>query len=262
MRRNLQKTHLDKGKDACYNIVKNKGCQMLIKVAIVEDEESCALQTKEFLKNFEKESEHRFDVDIFSNGLDFLVKYRSNYEIVFMDIEMPFKTGIETAKRMRSQDNKAALIFITNSTKYAIASYEVNAIDYILKPIEYFNFTVKLKKALRQIEALNKESLFLPQEDGLIRLAIDDILYIEVSDHKLLFHCSSLHYEIRGTLNRFEEKLVQHGFSMCNQCYLVNLRYVKKIEGVFVILSNDEILQISRPKRKKFIKDLQQSQGV
>ena len=103
---------------------------------------------------------------------------------------MPFKTGIETAKRMRSQDNKAALIFITNSTKYAIASYEVNAIDYILKPIEYFNFTVKLKKALRQIEALNKESLFLPQEDGLIRLAIDDILYIEVSDHKLLFHCS------------------------------------------------------------------------
>jgi DNA-binding LytR/AlgR family response regulator len=231
---------------------------MLINIAIVEDDEQSAERTKSYIDRFQEQSEHSFSVRHFKDGLDFLANYHSGFNIVFMDVEMPFMNGMEVAKRMRKIDSRAVLIFVTNMAQYAIEGYEVDALDYIVKPVEYFNFSVKLKKAIRHLDDRTEENILLARPNGFVRVAIAGIIYIEVNDHKLLFYTDNAIYEIRGTLSAYESRLTPFGFSKCNHCYLVNLKYIKGVDDEYVTLANGEKLQISRPKRKKFVDDLKE----
>ena len=228
---------------------------MIIKVAIVEDDDSYASITKSHLERFQSESKYRFAVSCFKDGLDFLEKKPAEFDIVFMDIELPYMNGLDVARKMRKYDSHAALIFITNMGQYAINGYEVDALDYLVKPVEYFNFTVKLKKAIKNLRDRASECLLLSSTNGLVRIAVEEINYIEVQNHTLIFHADNATYEIRGTLSEYESKLEASGFSKCNHCYLVNLRYVVSMDENFVKLTSGELLQMSRPKRKKFSED-------
>jgi DNA-binding LytR/AlgR family response regulator len=229
---------------------------MLINIAIVEDDEQSAEKIKSYIEQFGKQSEHSLSVKHFKDGLDFLENYHSEFNIVFMDVEMPFMNGMEVAKKMRKIDTRAVLIFVTNMAQYAIEGYEVDALDYMVKPVEYFNFSVKLKKAIKNLDKRTDDNILLMRPNGFVRLSINSIIYIEVNDHKLLFYTDNAIHEIRGTLSAYESRLTPFGFSKCNHCYLVNLKYVKSVDEEFVTLANGEQLQISRPKRKKFMEDL------
>ena len=229
---------------------------MIINVAIVEDDKSCALETKGFISKCQEELGREFNVSVFNNGVDFLNNYKSEFDIVVMDIEMPYMDGLEVARKMRELDPVVILIFMTNMSQYAVKGYEVDAIDYIVKPAQYFNFKLKLKKAVERLESRPVDSLMLARQNGVSRVAIDSILYVEVTDHKLMFHTLNGIFETGGSLNSYEKQLAKYGFSRCNHCYLVNLQYVAGINSNFVTLANNEELQISRPKRKNFLDSL------
>ena len=229
---------------------------VMIKIAIVEDDEDCAKRTENFIERYCNEAGYDFRITLFKNGINFLNDYRAVYDIVFMDIEMPHMDGLKTAHKLREMDSVVCLIFITNMAQYAIKGYEVDAMDYLVKPIEYFNFTLKLKKAIKIWETRPKECLAISQPGGNVRLEIANISYIEVKDHQVEFHVGKKSYSVRGTLNLYEKKLMPYGFAKCNHCYLVNLKYVLAINTNFVVLTNGEELQISRPKRKEFLDKL------
>lgn len=226
----------------------------MIRVAIVEDDVSARENLKSYLEKIEKESNGKFSfsVQTFSDGLNFLDKFNVDFDIILLDIQMPYLNGVETARRLRKADSIVQVIFITNLEQMALCGYEVDALDFILKPVSFYRFETAIKKAVQRIEATNREALMINLPERTKKcIALSDIIYIEVRGHKLTFHLVNDTVEIRGSLDEMKNNLPAEQFVYCNSCYLVNLKYVHGIEGDMLVL-RDERLPISRSKRKEF----------
>ena len=172
-----------------------------------------------------------------------------------MDIEMPNMDGLSAARRMREIDSNVALVFVTNLARYAINGYEVSALDYILKPLDYDAFYLKMQKVLRYCQTQQQrrqQSVVIPTADGNTHLPLSELLYVEVVSHTLIYHTLSHDYETYGTLKNVEKELSPHGFFRCNSCYLVNLQYIRRIDGYTVYVGKTP-LAISHPRRKDFL---------
>lgn len=227
----------------------------MLKVAIVEDEHKAAETLKSFFERYAAESGTEFQITEFPNAVVFLSGYRSGFDIVCMDIEMPHMNGMEAARKLREIDRQVVLIFVTNLSQYAIAGYEVEAMSYILKPMKYSGFKFTIKKALARCAQQSGNEIEIMGKGALIRLAVSAIRYVEIHDHSIVYHTEQGDYESYGTMKKVEHLLPPKQFFRCNSCYLVNLEHVKKIEGNNVWVGG-EILQISRPRRKGFLEAL------
>lgn len=120
----------------------------MIKIALVEDEEASALRIKEFIERYEKGINEKIEVRWFPDSLVFLDEYAAEYDVIFMDIDMPNLNGIETAKELRKRDPMVALIFVSIMVQFAVEGYSVDAMDFLVKPVSYLSFSIKLEKAI------------------------------------------------------------------------------------------------------------------
>ena len=160
----------------------------MIKIALVDNDNQFAGQMKFLVDCFVEETGIECALTRFSSGVDFISDYNPVYDLVFLDIDMPLMDGLETAKRLRRVDQDLPIIFVTNMLQMAIRGYEVNALDFIVKPLNYCTFEQKMKKALEYIKRNNYHSLVLKTSDGFKRVYIRDIKYIEVFGHSLIYH--------------------------------------------------------------------------
>ena len=120
----------------------------MIRIAIVDDDARYRSEVEGYIARYGKETGEEFEVTCFQSGMDFITDYKPVNDIVFLDIEMPLIDGMSTARKLRLVDKEICIVFITKMSKYALEGYEVNAVDFVVKPIKYFNFTDKLKKAI------------------------------------------------------------------------------------------------------------------
>lgn len=227
---------------------------MAICVAVVEDEKRERELIKKYLASFGEERGVVFNVYEFEDGLSFLSDYKSIYDVVFMDIEMPHLSGMEAAKRLRKLDDKVALVFITNMAQYAVGGYEVDAMSFIVKPVTYSNFAMKLSRVMDKVNTDKKPFVLIKGKNNFKRVGVDEIRYVEVANHSLVWHTKSGKEQSTGSLKSVKEEL-GNSFAFCNQCYLVNLRFCEEV-SVYTVTVAGEVLQISRPKRASFIKAL------
>ena len=227
---------------------------MSISVAVIDDDEKQLNIIKSHFASAEETSEHKFKVDYFTDGLSFFEKFRDDYDILMLDIEMPLLDGVTLAKKIRQTGSRCSIIFITNMPQYAIEGYEVEATAYILKPIKLINFTEAVKRALKRVSAQHTESanIVLSGRSGIKSIASADVYYIEAMGHNIIFHTLDGEYNDRTTLNGLEEKLKEANFARCNSCYLVNLKFVDDISNNTVTVNGKELI-ISRNKKKTFI---------
>ena len=230
---------------------------MVIHVAIVEDEEIHQQALREHLLRYAGENDVTFDIRVFANPILLLENYRPVYDLIFLDIQMPDLNGMETARKLRAVDQNVLLIFVTSLAQYAIEGYEVAAVDYILKPVQYFSFAMRLTRAIWRINAGAGEALTVANTDGTARIKLRDLLYVEISGHTLTYHTHEGTVSGTGTLSALEEKLRGKSFARCNSCYLVNLPYVQSTSGFSCILDNGTELKISQPKKKTFLAALE-----
>lgn len=124
----------------------------MAKIAVVEDNDAMRAQLCGFIAQYAQESGHQLDVTAFSDGAQLVEPYRPGFDIIFLDIEMPTLGGMPTAERIRRQDPDVVLVFVTNMAQYAIRGYEVDALDFVLKPVSYYQFSTKLERALQRIQ--------------------------------------------------------------------------------------------------------------
>jgi len=223
-----------------------------MKMAVVDDEKKATDLLDGYIKRFEIENNISIQVSVFHNPNDFLNNYSRDYDLVLMDIEMPGLDGIETARELRRMDSRVVLMFITNMAQYAISGYEVEAVDYVIKPVSYPDFALKIQKAKRYIDRNQDKKLTLNTQEGVTNLHVSDIYYIEVVSHYLIYHTVNGNYKVRGAMKEIEESLEKYHFVRSNHCYLINLKYVESIYGSCVKVGGDE-LQISRNKKNEFL---------
>ena len=227
----------------------------MIKFAIVEDEDSAAARLTECVKRYCKAHDIRFNIERFTSAVALLKNYRPVYDIIFMDIILPYLNGIEAAKELRTYDDAVTLIFVTNMANLAVKGYEVEALDFVIKPVEYDSFAMKIERAINAVR--RRRSVDVPiQVDRTVKLmSASKIYYIEVSRHNLVYHTEEGEIKARGTLDSLEKQLAGENFVRCNACYLVNMKYITEVSGENLIVLGDT-LKISRAKKKSFMQAL------
>lgn len=228
----------------------------MIQIAIVEDDQSCVKQLKQYLEQYEMESEQQLQITIFQDGDEIVENYRGQFDIILMDIEMEFMDGMTTAQEIRKTDNKVIIIFITNMAQYAIQGYEVEALDYVLKPVSYFAFTQRLGRAITRMNKRETKYFTINAKTCVSKVPISDIYWIESQGHRLTYHTRVKDYESTvNSMKEVENILKDEHFFRCNKCYMVNLVHVKGIEDSCAIVNGSRI-QISRSKKSEFQKAL------
>lgn len=227
----------------------------MINIAIVEDDSQYIATLKEYIARFMKENGVSIELKIFTDGKQIVFDYEPVYDIILMDIEMPGLDGMSAAEKIRETDRDVIIIFITNMAQYAIKGYQVRARSYILKPVNYYSFEMELQEAVGTLSRKKNDFLLLPGEDGLIKVAIGDVYYLESQKHQMMIHTKNGVIEIRETMKNMEEKLAEYYFERCNVSYLVNLAHVNGIVGDNVDVEGEQ-LPISRQKRKGFVSAL------
>ena len=232
----------------------------MYRIAIVEDNAKSTEKLKRYLKRFSQERDIPLKYSTFVNGMDFISDYKADFDVVLMDIEMPHMDGMEAARRLRTMDEEVCLIFVTNLAHYAIEGYEVKAMDFLVKPVEYDNFSLKLQKALSSRSRIQKKEVVLNSGNGIRRIRLDELYYIEVMDHNLIYHTTGGDFGERGSIKEKEALLKDFGFARASNSFLVNLRYATAFSGGDVTVAGARI-PVGRTKKKDFLKRLTEYLG-
>lgn len=226
------------------------------KIDVVEDEEECSKMLTGYLRRYCAEEGMEADIRIFSSADSFLKDYAGGADIIFMDICMEGTDGMTAAHKLRTIDNEVMLIFVTTMAKFAVEGYDVNAFNYIVKPVDYYEFRLKIDKAFKRMtDGRDKLKIMLNGEQHW--LSHKDLVYVEVANHYLNYHTKDGEtLTTYGSLKQLEQTLSSSMFARCNSCYIVNLSYVSGVKGFDLELTTGEVLQISQSKRKQFVQAL------
>lgn len=225
-----------------------------MKTAIIDDEQEFRELLVEYVRRFGEESGIKMEVSTFPSGDAFKAEYSQVWDILIFDIDMPGTNGMETAKQIRAQDKNVTILFITNVAQYAIEGYNVEAVDYILKPIGYYEFSMKFHRAVARSAHNRERAVMLETVEGTRRVRINDIRYIEVLAHYVYFHTEKRAFKVRGNMKEWEETMKPFGFSRVHKSYLVSLSKVENIQGKELIVEGS-IVPLSRNFRDSFMQD-------
>lgn len=211
-----------------------------MRIAIVEDNADVRAQLCGFVKQYAAESGTPLEVEPFPDG-SAITPYRGGFDVIFMDIEMPRQGGMDTAARIRAVDQNVVLVFVTNMAQYAIRGYEVDALDFVLKPVNYYQFRVKLERAIRRAERRGHAQVTIQTGGELRALNTDEIYYLETHNRMLYYHTADEVLPVRDSMRSAEQRLTPFHFVRCNQCYLVNLKHIKAVQDEFVVVGKERL---------------------
>ncbi|MBR2286646.1 MAG: response regulator transcription factor [Clostridia bacterium] len=200
-----------------------------MRIALVDDEQAMRDQLTEFIRLLSAEEGIPLETVPFSSGSRLLEAYDGTYDILIFDIDMPGLNGMDTARKIREQDEEVVILFVTNIAQYAINGYEVDAIDYIIKPIGYYDFAMKFRKALRRASRARRQKLIIDTVHGPVSLETESILYIEVMAHYLIYHTKDEEFRVRASMKEQESLLREYHFSRCHKSYLINLAHLRGV---------------------------------
>lgn len=228
----------------------------MYRIAVVEDEQQYRDEVCQYIEQYATEHQLKFDVTTYMDGQEIVDDVQKHYDIIFFDIEMTQLNGMDAAKVIRERDVNVVMVFITNMAQYAIEGYEVGALDFVLKPIDYYGFSFRLARALGRVQKKQGNLEFaINTPGGIKKLNSNDIYYIEIENRFLVYHTAEGDFSQRGTLQSAEEMFQNYHFVKCNHWYLVNLKYVTEIEENIVHVAGSR-LEISRRNRAHFLKEV------
>lgn len=224
-----------------------------IRAAIVEDDRNHAGVLQDYLLRYGQERGMEILAELFSSGLDFVSDYVPRFDVVFMDIDMPHMNGMDCAFKLREMDWDVPIVFVTSMVQYAVKGYEVEALGYMVKPVEYYSFSVLMDKVCMRQSERGEKRLCVGSGDRMRRIPLRNLYYVEVLDHYLIYHVAGGE-ELRliGKMKEVEDALAGKNFFRCSNCYLVNLSHVLGIDGNEITVGKDKI-QISRRRKKEFL---------
>ncbi|MFA6625203.1 MAG: LytTR family DNA-binding domain-containing protein [Bacilli bacterium] len=228
----------------------------MLNIAIVDDDCKASKNLIDLLSRYQKEEKTQFAVCSFSDSEEFLRTFNCQYDLLFLDVQIPKISGMDVARQVREKDKNVAIIFETDFAKYAVQGYKYNALDYFLKPVSYYD--LKLRMSLLSVQ----EKTIVPYvvvfvQGGSKSVLVNEIYYVEQLGHDQIYHTATgdLKSVRRQSLASLEKEYSSYGFARCSSSFLVNLSFCTGLIKGEVMIHN-LYLKISRGMRKNFITKL------
>lgn len=228
----------------------------MIKIAICDDEPFMAQEISTRLSDYMGEQHiTSFCVSNFSNGC-LLLESDCDFDLIFLDIQMEKPDGMETAKILRQHGNRSLLIFVTVLKECVFNAFEVEAYDYLIKPLDSDRFRRTMDRAIKTLEQRTVKSIIVHRGMSCDVIPLAQIVYCEVRGRKIYIHQND------GKIIDYYEKLddfehrVDGRFFRCHRSYLVNLDYVRGNYAGQVTLSQGEQIPVSRLREQELTQAL------
>jgi DNA-binding LytR/AlgR family response regulator len=192
----------------------------------------------------------------FSNGFELIsaLEKGKRFDIYCLDIMMPGFTGIDAAKEIRTFDKTAPILFFTSSPEFALESYSVKAINYVLKPISKEKLFFTFDELLEQIKAKEEEdAVIVKSNEGIQKILISNLAFAEVIGRNVLYHLrSGKVVECTEPFSSVCDNLLKYGcFIKPHRSYLVNMQYVDTIENHQITLQTLSAVPVAQGKAKE-----------
>ncbi len=216
---------------------------MTINCAIIDDEPLAA----GLLKSYTEKTPFLHLIGTYGSALEAMKELRENpAQLLFLDIQMPELSGIEFAKILPPETK---IIFTTAFQKYAVEGYKVSALDYLLKPISYDDFLKAANKALSWFTTTQKQQtyaedrfMFIKSDYKLIRVALDDILYIEgLKDYVRIYLADGQKLMSLMNMKKLEDYLPYPEFMRTHRSYIVHMSKAQSIDRFRIVFGEDYI---------------------
>lgn len=236
----------------------------MYRILIVEDEPEAADLLRRFIARYGEEHGEQFQVTTFSSA-DELLRRDRTFDLIFLDIELPEINGMEAANLLRTYDTSTPIIFVTNLAQYAVRGYEVDALDFIVKPVGYFDFSMRMNKAMRILKRTSGQAITVTARGTTQVFPQADLVYVEVVNHDLVFHTTTMDPldppRMRGSLKKLEQELPAGSFLRISSSCLINMNHVRLSQPGMVRMSTGETLYVSRSNRKAVMNALAEFLG-
>ncbi|MCL2189842.1 MAG: LytTR family DNA-binding domain-containing protein [Defluviitaleaceae bacterium] len=218
-----------------------------LRLAICDDEAPQRLYLHGIVTKFAQTRATSVIIDVFESAEQFLLGSATEYDIILLDIQMGALNGVELAHKIRKENERTAIIFITALPDFVQEGYEVSALHYLTKPVSENKLLEVLDKAAARFskEAQEKPSLLLPVDGAQRRIPLADILYIESLAHYVLITTVTHVHNVKMPISKLEA-LLDANFIHCHRSYIANIRHISKITKTDITFENGKEIPLSR----------------
>ena len=215
----------------------------MLDIAIVDDELAERERLKACLAYVEEQEGVSFSVQEYESADQFLMMFEQQYDIVFMDIQFAGgMDGMSAARRLRKADPSVLLIFVTNLAQMALHGYEVDALDFVVKPLDPYAFHLKMQRALGRVSSRKKSTIEVRDKGSTVYLDTHRIRYLEVNGHYVIYHTRGGSYTEYISMAAAEKKLNDPAFFRCDRGLIINMRMLTKIEGDTCVVDGETLI--------------------
>lgn len=227
----------------------------MINIAICDDGEIEQKILENMLQGLFQKRNLMCSIEKFCSGEELLEKYENGrFDLIVLDIYMKQLNGIETGREIRKYDRDVDIIYCTSSADFALESYDVFAIGYLLKPFNSKKLDFLVGYFLERKPSLKKNHITVLSKYQEKILQFDQIRYVESSDKIVVYHMESMEdVTVYEKLGEVEEKLEDPRFMRCHQSYIVNLDYVQDVDQNDFVLPDAERVPIRKREKKKIL---------
>ncbi|WP_315167946.1 LytTR family DNA-binding domain-containing protein [Metaclostridioides mangenotii] len=201
----------------------------MYRLVICEDDLTQRDHLKKDIDKIFGEVSSQYEIYEYSSGEELIEAYTDGIDIYFLDIHMDELTGMDTARKLREKNDKSEIIFITSLVDYVQEGYEVRAYRYLLKPIKFDELKEHILSCLDDIVKRQDNFMVIENKGNLVKILIDDILYIEVIKREITIHTDDMVFLTKNSMKNIEKELGRYEFFRCHKSFLIN---IKKVEGI------------------------------
>lgn len=223
----------------------------MIHIAVCDDEKYMSDLIETMVSDFFRRKNMEVSIQQFSCG-EALLHCDKKIDILFLDIQMNDIDGMETARKLRERMFKGFLIFITVLKELVFQSFEVQAFDYLVKPIEERHFEQTMERLFSSLQNDREASLLVQKGYESSIIAFDDIVFCEIIDRKVYVYLATS--EVVDFYERIEklESRLDDRFYRCHRSFLINLKYLKSYKNGTAYMENGRQIPVSRLRSRDF----------